>query len=432
MTSRPSGGRQALHRLMIRQTVLENGLRVVTEAMPARRIASVSFWSPAGSAREKRTEAGISHLLEHMLFKGTARRSAFGIAAAVDAVGGDLNAFTDREHSCFHCTLLGDHLRIAIDVMTDMLFNSGLGEHELGTERAVVLEEIADYEDSPEEVVHDCALRLLWPTHPLGRPVHGSARAVMGISREALLAHRDKWYAASALVVAAAGDVSHDRLVELLLSHGPDGSRPCPHFRSRRPKAARGSRILERDTEQAHLCLAVPASGWRHDSRYVDAVLASAIGAGPSSRLFQQVRERRGLAYNVGAIHIACERTGTLALYAGTQPQRVGEVVELFAREIAKVERAGLRDRELKRVKGYLLATMRMNMDNQGAEARRLGHSLLHRGRIIEPEETMRKVSEVTSEDIARRAGELFAEGFWARAFAGPLEEHQVPIDADG
>jgi len=417
---------------MIRQTALENGLRVVTEAMPGRRIASIGFWSPAGSAREKRSEAGISHLLEHMLFKGTARRSAFGIAAAVDAVGGDLNAFTDREHSCFHCTLLGDHLRIAIDVMTDMLFNSGLGEQELTTERAVVLEEIADYEDSPEEVVHDCALRLLWPTHPLGRPIHGSARAVMNIGREALLAHRDKWYAASGMVVAAAGNVSHDRLVELVLSHGPDGSRPDPQFHSRRPKAARGSRILERDTEQAHLCLAVPASGWRDEERYVDATLASAIGAGPSSRLFQQVRERRGLAYNVGAIHIACERAGTLALYAGTHPQRVGEVVELFAREVAKIRRAGLRGRELERVKGYLLATMQMSMDSQAAEARRLGHSLLHRGRLIEPAETMRRLSKVTSDDVARRADELFTEGFWARAFAGPLDRDRLPLDTDG
>jgi predicted Zn-dependent peptidase len=417
---------------MIRQTVLDNGLKVVTEAMPGRRIASVGFWSPAGSARERRAEAGISHLLEHMLFKGTPRRSAFGIAAALDAVGGDLNAFTDREHSCFHCTLLGDHLKIAIEVLSDMLFNSHCGEPALTTERAVVLEEIADYEDSPEEVVHDCALRLLWPTHPLGRPVHGSARAVMSIDRPALLAHRDRWYTPSALVVAAAGNLSHDHLVDLLLSHTPDGSAPRPRFHSRRPKAARGSRILQRDTEQAHLCLAVPASGWRDESRYVDAVLSSAIGAGPSSRLFQQIRERRGLAYNVGAVHVPSETTGTLALYAGTQPKKVGEVVALFGREIAKIRRAGLRRRELERVKGCLLATMQMSMDSPGLEGRRLGHSLLHRGRIIPPEHTMDRVARVAAEDVTRRANQLFAEGFWAAAFAGPLDGDDVPADSGG
>jgi predicted Zn-dependent peptidase len=226
--------------------------------------------------------------------------------------------------------------------------------------------------------------------------------------------------------------VSHDRLVDLLLSHGPDGMAARSAYRSRAPKVSRGSRILERDTEQAHLCLAVPASGWRDDRRYVDAVLASAIGAGPSSRLFQQVRERRGLAYNVGAIHVACERAGMLALYAGTHPDRVAKVVELLAREVAKVARTGLRARELERVKGYLLATMRMSMDSPGVEARRLGHSLLHRGRVIEPEETMQKIREVTSEDCAGRAQELFGEGFWARAFAGPLDGDAVPADVGG
>ncbi len=414
---------------MIRQTTLDSGLRVVTEAMPGRRIASVSFWSPAGSARERRSEAGISHLLEHMLFKGTARRSAFGIAAALDAVGADLNAFTDREHSCLHCALLGDHLHIAIDVMVDMLFSSHLGEQELATERAVVLEEIADYEDSLEEVVHDCALRLLWPTHPLGRPIHGSAKAVTGIDRESLLAHRDKWYGAGALVVAAAGNVSHERLIELLLSHGAPGSPAMPRFRSRRPKVSRGSRILDRDTEQAHLCLAVPASGWRDERRYADTVLASAIGAGPSSRLFQQVRERRGLAYNVGAIHMPCEKAGMLALYAGTHPQRVEEVVALLSREVEKVRRAGLRARELERVKGYLLATMQMGMDSPGAQARRLGHSLLHRGRITEPQEVMHRIAQVTAADLAERASELFSDDFSAKAFAGPLDRNHVPAD---
>jgi predicted Zn-dependent peptidase len=228
-------------------------------------------------------------------------------------------------------------------------------------------------------------------------------------------------------VVAAAGNVSHEQLIELLLSRAPHDSQAIRRFRSRRPKISRGSRILERDTEQAHLCLAVPASGWRDERRYVDTVLASALGAGPSSRLFQQVRERRGLAYNVGAIHMPCEKAGMLALYAGTHPQRVGEVVALLSREVEKLRRAGLRARELERVKGYLLATMQMGMDSPGAQARRLGHSLLHRGRIIEPQEVMHRIGQVTAADLAERASELFSDDFSAKAFAGPLDRNDVP-----
>ena len=281
---------------MAKLTTLENGLRVVTEAMPGRRIASVGFWTLAGSVRESRRNAGISHLLEHMLFKGTGRRSAFQIAAALDAVGGDLNAFTEREYSCLHCTVLADHVSLALDVMTDMLLNSAIAPGELHTERAVVLEEIAEYEDSPEEIVHDEVMRLLWPTHPLGGAVHGSSRSVMRSTREDLMAYRDRWYSPAALVLAAAGDVSHERLVRLVERSSLGNGRPAHRLTRRPPKLSRGCRILSRDTEQAHLCFAVPAASRRDEARYVDSVLAAALGATPSSRLFQQIRERRGLA----------------------------------------------------------------------------------------------------------------------------------------
>jgi predicted Zn-dependent peptidase len=408
---------------MAKLTVLDNGMRVVTEAMPGRRIASVGFWTPAGSAHESRREAGVAHLLEHMLFKGTQRRSAFGIAAALDAVGGDLNAFTEREHSCVHCTLLGEDLPLALDLMSDMVFHSAIAPPQLRTERTVVLQEIADYEDNPEEVVHDEVMRLLWPTHPLGGPVHGSGRVVMRLQREDLLAYRDQWYAPGALVVAAAGNVSHEALVELVRRYGPPEGRPAPRARSRAPKCAHGSRTLRRDTEQVHLCLAVPAAGRRDPERYVDSVLAAVLGAAPSSRLFQQVRERRGLAYHVGASHMPCETAGILMLYAGTLPGKMRQVADLLYREVDRLCRGGVSARELERVKGFIVASIRMNQDSPVSEAQRLGHSLLHHGRVIEPEETIRRLTEVTAEAATDRARRLFTGGFWARALAGAVDE---------
>jgi len=414
------------------ETVLANGLAVVTEAMPGRRVASVSVWSPAGSARESRGQAGISHLLEHMLFKGTRRRSAFAIAAVLDAVGGDLNAFTDREHSCYHCTLLGEHIHLAVDVLTDMLFNSRIADPELATERGVVLGEIAEYEDTPEEIVHDVALRLLWRTHPLGRPVHGSAGSVREIEREELLTYRDRWYAPGALVLSAAGDVRHAHLVELLKGTPLADGRPLGKRRDRAPKTSRGSRILPRETEQAHLCLAVPASGWADETRYVDGVLATALGSTPSSRLFHQVRERRGLAYNVGAFHMPCERTGVLSLYASTLPDKSEQVVQLLNREVQRLCRAGIGAQELARVRDGIIANLVMSLDSPVSEARRLGHSLLHRGKVTSPEETIRKVQAVSAEDVRQRAVELFADGFWVEAIAGPMEERQAGVPSAG
>ncbi len=394
--------------------------------MPGRRIASVGVWSPAGSAREARPQAGIAHLLEHMLFKGTKRRSAFEIAAVLDAVGGDLNAFTDREHSCYHCTLLGEHLPRAVDVLSDMLFNSAVPDKELQTERAVVLGEIADFGDSPEDVVHDVVVELLWPTHPLGRPIHGSERTVMAVSRDNILDYRDRWYAPGALVLSAAGDVDHSEVVSLAERHAPSQSAPPPRLRPRAPKHAKGSRILPRDTEQAHLCVAVPAYGWRDDARFVDAIIAAALGTAPSSRLFQQVRERRGLAYNVGAFHMPCEKTGLVALYASTMPDKITDVLRLFKREVDNIARRGLRASELKRVQGFMLASVKMSMDSPASEARRIGNSMLHAGRITEPDETIRGISAVTLDQVQERARELFDDGFATRAFAGPLEDKDI------
>jgi predicted Zn-dependent peptidase len=407
---------------MVELTTLSNGLRVVTEAMPNRRIASIGLWSPAGSAREARRAAGISHLLEHMLFKSTERRSAFRIAAALDRVGGDLNAFTEREYSCIHCTVLGDHVPLALEIMCDMVFHSAVSPEELQTERAVVLEEIAEYEDSPDEVVHDEVMRLLWPTHPLGGPVHGSLGAVTRLSREELLAYRDRWYSPQSLIVAAAGSVSHQQIVGLLDRNGPPDGQPRPRLVSRAPELGRGSRILPRDTEQAHLCLAVPAAGRRDEARYIDTVLASALGMAPSSRLFQQVRERRGLAYNVGAFHAPCTSAGILGVYAGTQPEKLARVEALLTREVERIRRDGASEREMARVRGFMVASVRMSQDNPVAEEQRLGHSLLHYDRIVDPEETVSKVTAVTAERVTERAQELFSDGFRVRAYAGRVE----------
>jgi predicted Zn-dependent peptidase len=298
-----------------------------------------------------------------------------------------------------------------------------VSEAELATERDVVLGEIADYDDSPDDVVHDAALRLLWRTHPLGRPVHGSARSVAALSRQTLLDYRDRWYTPGALILTAAGDVSHERLVGLLKGTSLADSRPAPRTRPRSPKSSRGSRILPRETEQAHLCLAVPAAGWCDEQRFADALLAAALGIAPSSRLFHQIRERRGLAYSVGAFHMPCATVGVLTLYANTMPDKAGRVEQLLTREVQKLCRSGVSERELERVRNGVIANLLMNMDSPVSEARRLGYGALHRGMVNGPEHVIRKLQAVTAADLQNRAVELFGEGFWVRAVVGPEDE---------
>ena len=403
---------------------------VLTEHMPARSGAVVALWFRAGAAYDPPTAHGLSHLLEHMLFKGTEQRSALQLAVLLDAIGADLNATTDHEYAAFDCYSLGEAVAVGVDVLCDQCLRSTLAAEDLEIERQVVLEELAAYEDTPEEVVGDAAAAALWAGHPLSHTVLGVREEVQAVDRDALLAYWRARYSPGGLVASAAGAVEHQTVVAALEEHLGDAGAPgdpagAPGDPAGVPAAVpqRATVALERDTAQVHLCLASPAAGAGDPARFADAVLATALGGCPSSRLFQEVRERRGLAYHIESFTSTYRETGALYIQAGAQAAAVPAVLALIRGELAAVCRDGLTEEELERSREQLVARIRLDGDSPGAAVRRLGLSWLLRGELIEPETVVGHLRRVTGQDVVERARNSLADGPWVVVALGPVEE---------
>jgi predicted Zn-dependent peptidase len=335
----------------IRRTEFASGLRVVTERMPGVRSAALGFWVLAGSRDESPRISGSSHFLEHLLFKGTKERTARDIAEAFDAVGGDLNAFTAKEYTCFYARVLDRDVPMAIDHLADMLQHSVIRSADLDAERQVILEEIHMHDDAPDEVVHDLFTEALWPDHPLGRPVLGTVQTIEAASRDQVRRFYKRHYVPGNLVVVAAGNVDHDAIVEQLTSLMETGE-PLPEGRASRwnlrsagsPPVPSGERLVKRrKTEQAHIVLGTNGLARTDPDRFAFLIVNTALGGGMSSRLFQEVREKRGLAYSVFSYQYQYTEAGQFAAYAGTTPARAEEVVGLLRREIDAVGSASRR-----------------------------------------------------------------------------------------
>ena len=393
---------------MYHRSTLPNGLRIVGEIMPHVHSISLGLWVGAGSRDERPGREGISHLIEHMFFKGTARRSARDLAEAIDAVGGQINAFTTREYTCFYVKLLEKHAALGLEILADMFCCSLLDPAELAKEKGVVLEEIKAYEDDPDELVHDLLAAAFWPEHPLGRPILGTAESVTAFSREEARSFIDDYYQPGNVVLAAAGSLDFSTLADLAAHHLsalPTGKPTAPRIF---PAPAAGRLSRWKDTEQVHFCLGGLGVERRNPDKFAVHLLDSILGGSASSRLFQKLREDRGLVYATGSTHLTFRDAGLFMIYAGTAPDRLPEVIRLIQGEMRDLMRTPVAPTELARAKEQLRGNFLLGLESTNARMARLAKAELFYDSILTPEEIMARVDAVSAADVQRLAQQVF------------------------
>ncbi|HEV3152544.1 MAG TPA: pitrilysin family protein [Candidatus Baltobacteraceae bacterium] len=411
---------------MYRKTTLRNGVRVITEAMPAFRSASIGIWADVGSASEAPEKRGISHLVEHMLFKGTGRRTARQIAEEMDGIGGNLNAFTDKETTCYYAKVMDQHLPLAVDVLTDMFLNSRFDPEELAKEQKVVLEEIKMYDDSPDELIHDLFIQTMWHGSNLGAPTIGFADTVTGLTPDDLRAHMQRRYAPNSVIVAAAGNVDHDRVVDEFEKAFATFEGQCELPLAETPVNTPNRLFRQKDSEQAYVVLGTGGLSVRDERRYVLTVLDTILGGGMSSRLFQEIREKRGLVYTVYSFQAAYRAAGLFAVYAGTSPQNVGECVSVIGEQFASLRDTRVGDAELRLAKEHIKGSLTLSLESTSSRMIRLGRSEFSLGRQLTTEEIEEKVEAVTAEEVQALAQELLREDRMGLCVLGPVDEASV------
>jgi predicted Zn-dependent peptidase len=415
----------------ITRTHLPDGLRVVSEAMPGVRSVSVGVWVPVGSRDETPALAGSSHFLEHLLFKGTATRTALDIASAMDAVGGEFNAFTEKEHTCFYATVLDRDVALAVDILADVVLNATVAAQDVSVERGVVLEEIAMRDDDPSDLVHDEFSAALHGDTPLGRPILGTVESIGAMTRAQVYGYYRLRYRPGAMVVSVAGNVVHRdvlRLVRRAFGEHDPIEHAAPKGGSRSSNVpARAVRVVADDTEQANLVVGMHGLS-RHDPRrFAAGVLSAALGGGMSSRLFQRIREERGLAYSVYSFAHGYRDIGQFGVYAGCQPGKVDEVLGLVRAELDDVASGGLRAAEVERGKGQMRGSIVLGLEDSGSRMTRIGKAELCYGDILGVDELLAAVDAVTHEDVVSLASELLTQPR-CLTVVGPFGEH----DFDG
>ena len=407
---------------MYRKTTLANGLRIVSESIPYMSSVSLGIFAGTGSRHETPAEQGVSHFIEHLMFKGTHRRSAKDIAEMVDDVGGQLNAATDRENTCYYIKVLPEHLSLGMDILSDMLLNSKFADVDVEKERQVVLEEISLYEDSPDELIHDLHMNSLWPGHALGRNILGTRETIAAMNRQAIIDYRMRHYVPDNLVIAAAGNLTHEQLVELSQLYWADVSGKSQTVVDPTPTFVAARLLQEKDIEQLHVCLGTP--GVAHDSPqyYASHVLNTILGGGVSSRLFQSIREDRGLAYSVCSYPSSFRDTGLMTIYAGVSPENSREVIEITNAILSDIRLNGVRPDEIKRAKEQLKAGLMFSMESSASRMSRVGRAEISSREYLSPEKLAAKVDAVSLEQLFELAQPLYQPETTCMTALGPVE----------
>jgi len=408
---------------LYRKSTLANGVRVITEKMPYVRSASLGIWADVGSAAERQQQRGVSHLVEHMLFKGTGRRSAREIAETMDAVGGNLNAFTDKEMTCYYAKVIDHHVPLAIDVLADMFLHSVFAADELAKEQKVVLEEIRMYDDSPDEMIHDLFVRTMWQGSNLGEPTIGYADSVSSLTSDDLRAHMRDRYAPNTVVFTAAGNVDHDAIVVLLETAFAGFTGKALPIVPERPQLTPAKLLKTKDTEQAYVVLGTQGLSVRDERRFALSVLDTIVGGGMSSRLFQEVREKRGLAYSVYSFQQGYREAGLFGVSAGTSPASVQECVDVIVEELALMAQSGPRETEVNLAREQIKGSLTLSLEASSSRMIRLGRSEFNLGRQVSIEEIEVQVDAVTIDDVAALARELFDPAKLGLCVLGPVDE---------
>ncbi|MFH8408051.1 M16 family metallopeptidase [Streptomyces sp. NPDC018019] len=417
----------------VRKTVLPGGLRVVTETLPSVRSVTFGIWAHVGSRDETPSLNGATHYLEHLLFKGTRKRSALDISAAIDEVGGEMNAFTAKEYTCYYARVLDTDLPLAIDVVCDMLTGSLIEPDDVEAERGVILEEIAMTEDDPGDCVHDLFAHTMLGDTPLGRPVLGSVDTVNALSPERIRRFYKKHYDPTRLVVAAAGNVDHAKVVRMVRAafekagalDRTDATPTAPREGSRTIRTAGRVELLNRKAEQAHVILGVPGLARTDDRRWAMGVLNTALGGGMSSRLFQEVREKRGLAYSVYSYTSGYADCGLFGVYAGCRPSQVDDVLKICRDQLDQVASEGLTDDEIRRAIGQLRGSTVLGLEDTGALMNRIGKSELCWGAQMSVDDMLARIAAVTPDEVRELARDVLGQRP-SLSVIGPLKDRQA------
>jgi predicted Zn-dependent peptidase len=421
--AQPSGGAAVTdassHDMVVRE-VLDNGLRLITETMPHVRSVTIGVWLTRGSRHETDERGGIAHFVEHMLFKGTDTRSAEDIAQAIDSIGGQLDAFTAKEYASYYIKVLDEHLPLAVELLADIVRRPAFAADEIEREKKVILEEIKMVEDTPDDLVHELFTQHFWEGHPLARPILGTRETVDGLNRDTILRYFGGAYVAKNMVISAAGNLDHARVRSLVDDAFGDLAATGERFVEEPPLVSPQVVTRTKELEQSHLCIGTNSYPQSHADRYVSYILNTVLGGSMSSRLFQNIREKRGLAYSVFSGLSAYRDAGNITIYAGCANEAVGEVIDLCVDELKTMKRTPVPESELRRAKDHLKGSLMLSLENTASRMSHLARQEIYFERHFGLDETLTGVDSVTSSDIQRVAADLFSNGSLAATVVGP------------
>jgi predicted Zn-dependent peptidase len=406
---------------------LPNGIRLVTESIPHVRSISVGIWVETGSRMELESRAGISHLIEHLVFKGTATRSAEDIAKAIDSVGGHMDAFTAKEHTCFYVGVLDEHLGLAADLLTDILMHPRFGADDLEKEKSVVHQEIKMVEDTPDDLVHDLFAERIWPDHPLGRPILGTWDQVRSYDRDTVASHFASEYVPGRITVAMAGHLEHERALELFGSRFRGFEHPLAQRESRPPLLTPGVHIIQKPLEQVHIVMGFPGVSDVAPERHTLYVLNDIVGGSMSSRLFQEVRERQGLVYSVHSGTQSYRDTGVVYVYAGTDPGNVGKVLRALLKELRSIAKDGVTVDELRRAKDHLKGSLILSLESSSSRMNRLARQELRFGSFLSIDEMLGAIDAVRLDEVEAMIHRVLDEEQLSLLALGPVDKKHLP-----
>lgn len=412
-----------------RKEHLDNGIRVVAERIPSVKSVSLGIWVCVGSRDEEAKDAGISHFIEHMFFKGTTHRTAHDIALEIDSLGGELNAFTTRETTTFYVKILDEHLSKGIDIISDLFLHSLLGRKDMEKEKQVVLEELKMVEDDPEDYIHDMHSKLVWDGNPLARPIVGSVETIQDISRNSMLDYMGLHYYPGNIVISVAGNFEFSNLLKLLNKNlgklrrkGNENSRIQPVLKN-------GLVVKNKGIEQIHFCLGTLGLPQNDKNRYALYALNSILGSSMSSRLFQEVREKRGLVYSIYSYLSSFTDSGLMNIYAGTSPESLTMVLELVLKEVRKIRKNGITIKETNRIKNQMKGNLMLGLESTSNRMSRLARDEIYSGRYCSPDEIIREINRITPSRIKGLANDLFKSEYLSLAILGPVKKDVVSED---
>jgi predicted Zn-dependent peptidase len=405
---------------MVVREVLDNGLRLITETMPQVRSVTIGVWLMRGSRHESDARSGIAHFVEHMLFKGTATRTAEDIAQAIDSIGGQLDAFTAKEYASYYIKVLDEHLPLAVDLLADIVLRPAFAAEEIEREKKVILEEIKMVEDTPDDLVHELFTQHFWEGHPLGRPILGSPETVESFTTESLREYFGGAYVAPNMVISAAGNLDHAVVRDLLIRAFDDLRIEGESLSEEPPRVVPQVITRTKELEQSHICLGTNSYPQSHDDRYVSYILNTLLGGSMSSRLFQNVREKRGLAYAVFSGLSAYRDAGNITIYAGCANEAVEQVIDLCVEELRQIKKSRVPEAELRRAKDHLKGSLMLSLENTASRMSHLARQEIYFDRHFGLDETLTGVERVSSEDLLRVASDLFVNGSLAATILGP------------